>query len=575
MFSKVSSAVLALALMAQTVTAHAAGTSDQGAADLKKQVESALTKPAAPPAPGTAAVASPFDEGLTVTGAVEVTPKGSYYEVKLPGAAYMGPQGLKFDLGTITMNVTPGDSGEYTSALSLPTTTKVFDASNQPIADVTLGTQHFTGTWWPALDAFTKIDADYQNVQIKSATPNEFDVSVADMRSTLDLTKNADDTWSGPNKFSASDIKLNFTPHGGGNLAIGSITTSAVSDKMNLKARKDLQDKLLAQMQAQAAPGQTPEQKSAAMSGMMQNVQGFIDSVSSSFEADAIHIHANGEATPAQAAQPGIPARPATPATPFDATLAKLSSGFDLKGLQQEKGSTSLKMHAEGLTVAGVDAVTAGLIPTETNFEIYFDGLPMKALGQQFADVFSDAIMNAAQANAVPGAGAASAQLQSQHKLQMEVMGLMATLPQALAAAGSSVSIRDTHTNAPDLQSTLDGQIHASATSPLHAEGNMTLTLTGVDELILKLQALSQQANANPKYAGYATMLSMVQMQAQGEKGADGKSLRKFKFELTPQGQALLNGQPVGGHMAPAAMPPGMTAPAPGATPPAGTPAKP
>ena len=546
MFAKATPAVFALVLMAQAFPAHAASTSDAGAAQLKKQIEDGLALPLS--------AAQTVKEGLALSGAVEVAPKGDYYEVKLPGASFVAPQGLKFDFGTIMINVTPGDTGEYTTALSLPVTTKVYDSANAPLADITLGSQHFTGTWWPALAAFTMVDSDYKDILVKSATPGDFTVAIANVHNVLNLTKNADDTWSGPNSFQASDIKLSFASHGGGEGTIATINTNANSDKMNLKARKDMQDKLALQMQAATAnPAQTPEQKSAAMASMLDNVQGFVDGLNSQFEATNIHFHANGEATPATPAQPGRPAMAATPAEPVDFTLAKLGSAFDVKGLQTEKGSSNMKLKLDALKVTGADPVIAGMIPSDTSFEIYFDNLPMQTLGKQLSDVFSDVVANAAAANVSPSAGT---QLQMQHRVKQEVMGLMMTLPQALIAAGSSVAIRNTHSNSAEVQSTLDGEVHASMTSPLHAEGTMTLALSGIDELILKLQALAQQPNANPKLVGYATMLSMVQTQTQAEKGPDGKSLRKMKLELTPQGMATMNGQPIGGaRMAPTPQP--------------------
>ena len=92
----------------------------------------------------------------------------------------------------------------------------------------------------------------------------------------------------------------------------------------------------------------------------------------------------------------------------------------------------------------------------------------------------------------------------------------------------------------------------------------MTLTMTGMDELIAKLQ---QSSNSNPKAAGYAQMLIIMQLSGQLSKTADGKSQRTYALELTQDGKVTLNGADM------KAMIPAMTAPAKSAPPPAPAPA--
>ncbi|MDE1151707.1 MAG: hypothetical protein PW788_04140 [Micavibrio sp.] len=569
MFLKAQPVFLALFLMATTAPSFAATVNDQGAAELKKNVEDSLAFPLD--------MGKRNNEGLTLTGAVEVTPKDGYYEVKLPGAAFSAAQGFKFDLGTIIANVTPGDEGEYKTALSLPAIMNVYDGANAPLATITIGSQKFNGTWIPSLAAFTKVDAEYKDVAVKSSGNDDFSITTGGMTTTLDLKKNADGTWSGPNTFSAVNVKMHFNEGGGADVAFDSVTAGSASDKLNLQSRKVMQDKVLkalsdASAKASAdpkAPAANPVTDPALAAAMAASVESFLDGMSSSFEIANVKIHANGMAVPEQPAKDGMPAIPGKPAVPFDATLARMSSGFDVSGLQEEKGRAGMKLKLDGLKVAGADPALDGIIPTLANFELNVDDLPMKALSHQLGDFFTDLMAQAATATAVPNAGE---QLQMQHRMRDQVVMLMATLPQALTTAGTKLSIHNTHTDAPDLQSTLDGDFRADAAAAKMATGTLTLSLVGVDDLVQKLQAQSQAPNANPKLAGYATMLSMLQLYTQTEQGANGKSVRKLVFELKPDGQALLNGQPLSppGRMAPGNMAPGMTAPAPAPTP--GTP---
>jgi hypothetical protein len=138
-------------------------------------------------------------------------------------------------------------------------------------------------------------------------------------------------------------------------------------------------------------------------------------------------------------------------------------------------------------------------------------------------------------------------QAEMSQQAQAQMLSLMTTVPQQLVSAGTQISIRNTFTDSAEFDTNLDGQFRASATSPVMADGKLTLSLKGVDELVLKLQSLSQGPDADPRLAGYATMLSMLQVYTKPEQGSDGKSMRKLVLEVSPDGSILLNGEPMQG----------------------------
>ena len=55
---------------------------------------------------------------------------------------------------------------------------------------------------------------------MKSVGTEDFNGSIAELKTTMDLTKNADDTWSGPNNFAATNVKLHFGDHGGADIGV-------------------------------------------------------------------------------------------------------------------------------------------------------------------------------------------------------------------------------------------------------------------------------------------------------------------------------------------------------------------
>jgi hypothetical protein len=542
---KVLPAVFALAFMATSHLCYADSATPEGAAGIKKQVEDALAFPMD--------LAKTQGDGLTLSGAVEVTPKGEYYEVKMPGASIVTNYGFKFDMGTLIANVTPTDGGALNVAVALPQTMKAFDETAKPIVEIKIGSQRFNGTWLPDLGTFTKVDAEYRDVTANSLTPGEFTATVASLTSTMNLTPNSDGTWSGPYGFGGSGIKLAFNKGSAADVSIGSMAANSSYDKIDLKARKKMQDTVAETLKKSQTSPTTPDQAGEMMTSVMGQLGGYLDGMGSAIELNDVAVTMKSAAP----AQPNAPA-----ATPdFSATLAKLGFVFDVKGMLQPKGSTTVKVHLDGLNVNEADAGVKGMIPTQTSFEVFVENLPMRDLGSSISSAvnsFMSSLVGVGSGQVDP-----AKQAEIQQQAQMQMMMLMTTLPQQLVNAGTTISVRNTFTNAPDLSSALDGQFKASAQSSVMTEGSMTLALTGVDEAVLKLQAASQGANPNPKLAGYASGLAMVQGYTKPEKAADGRSLRKLVLAVDPSGNATLNGTPLNALAPGAGIPGGVPTPVP------------
>ena len=84
--------------------------------------------------------------------------------------------------------------------------------------------------------------------------------------------------------------------------------------------------------------------------------------------------------------------------------------------------------------------------------------------------------------------------------------------------------------------------LEASANGGLGILGKMTVSLKGLDNIIQKMQALAAKPEEDPALLGYIGGLGMVQMMGQVATAPDGKPLRNYMFEFTPDGKTLLNG---------------------------------
>lgn len=521
---KLTAVSLAVLLLASSPVL--ADTSPEGAAAVKKQVEEALAFPLN--------LGKNYGQGLTLKGAVDVSPKGEYYEVTLPGAQILAGSGFNFDIGTVIVNVTPGSDGSLKAALAIPATIRALDGAGAPIAEIKVGSQRFGGTWWPELAAFTQLDAEYKDITFKSLSAAAgVDGEIASVNTYVNLTKNADGTWSGPYGISGSGLRASVAGSMATNLTVGSFKADSTYDKINLKSRKDVQDGFNATLAKNTtATAMTPENAGAMLKEMMGTMSGFLDGMGSNFELNTVNVEMKGD-----------PAQPSPLA--FRASIDKAAMAFNVTGMLQEKGNTSFKMALQGLKPADVDPAIAGVVPNNLNVEINLENLPMKSLGATLSNAMGGLL------GMLGGVGMGQVdpakQAEMQQQAQMQMMGLMASVPGQLVGAGTQLTITNTYSDAADFDANVDGAFKASATSAMMAEGKLTVVLKGLDELILKLNSLAQQSEANAKLGGYATALSMLQVYTKPEQGPDGKSARKLVLEISPQGAVLLNGEPMQG----------------------------
>ncbi len=523
--AKAAAMVCAAALFAATAHYSYAAVSDDGAGDVKKQVE--------------AAIAMPLDMqkttgmGLAIGGPVEVKPNGDYYEVTLPSVTYQ-LQGMKAEFGTITMNVTPAGD-QYKMTMALPPSIMVYDATHTPVAEVKFGSQQFSSVWLPKYHSFTNIDADYKDISITTAKAGDkVSISLGDFKTLLDLKNESGDIWSGPATFEMTGLHLAGGSKGEFDMTVDSIKGDASYTKLNMQVRKDVEEKTAATIHQNVAkdPAAKPDpaQMQSMFTSIVDSLQSYIDGMGSQFKISGIAIKVN----------PGAPKDAnATAEKPLDIRLGSISWGFDLAGLQQEKGNISLKFGMDGLNVANMDPGTASIVPTASNLEVHLDNLPFQDLSKGLSGLFSQIVSSAVATQNVTDPAQKTA---LQNQTQAQVAAAMASIPATLQTAGSKLSIVNTFAKAPDVGTTLDGSFTASAASPVMAQGSITLLITGLDELVVKLQSLAQGADADPKLMGWAQGLGMVQLMGQLTKAPDGRSQRTYKLEVSPEGKIMLNG---------------------------------
>lgn len=517
-----------LLLAVQPAAVKAAPPVDEaGAIEIKKIVEEAVSFHKL--------VAEKTGEGFLMDGDISVKPMGSYYEVRLPNTKAKALGIGDLDIGTIVMNVSYGKrDNEYLVSMALPSP-MVFTGADGVKSDLRIGNQRFAGAWEKELMTFTRIDAEYGKMVMTTTGDSPFALTLDKMGFLLNLTRNDDATWTGPNDVTFDNIRLvvpQTAEKGEMTVTVGQLVANTKYDEVNLKHALELQKKV--QEAVSAVDNPYDADLTDITDAILNSQETFFNGMFSKGALKNLEIVVN---PPPAAAMTEDEAKTASRKT---FKVDTMSSAVNIEGMKTNRGNLSFIINAAGINLdLGKTSEATQYVPSDVNFEIYFDSLPMTDLKKTFAGAVQSMFETITDAEQTVADGKRPPPKQFQ---KSQVMAAAMAVPQMLSSAGSRLLIKNTYVNAPVLQSKLDGAFSANEAARYIAIGDMTLVLTGLDELILQLQS------SNDMMAQKALgTLSILQMMGEQGTGASGKSARTYKLEVTGEGKVTLNGNDVGG----------------------------
>jgi hypothetical protein len=482
------------------VPAYAAAPDAEGAAALKKNVEDAVA--------WYSEIAQAAGQGLQATGTIEVTPDARHYKVRIPGVSVLSGSGFRLDIGDILINARAGGEGEWLLSVALPPSMTLFDAANAPIADVVIGEQRLAAAWAPALDFFPRYDLEYREVAVKPRKGTPYSATIARIAARQNLARGDGGLWSGPMLHALDGISLASQDV---TAKLARASSESMIEKLSLEGRKDLKAKaraLISRQQAQQGQYKQAELRAAILE-LIDTASGVPDGFSSSASLEGLAVEV--------AEQAGV--------TPLKVAFDRLAGAVGVRGMRQDRGTASVTGTLSGLAVTGLPPQIGGLVPTAGSLNARADSLPMKEFSRSASDIID----------------AASRDLDdpaTREKASKDMQGTLATLPQKLAGAGTTLTVGDTYLRAPEMAATLEAKFTANAASPLVAVGGLTFTLEGLDEFVEKTQSMSSAPGAT----SYAQLMVPFQMMGKPGKTAAGRSQRAYRIELSQEGRLMLNG---------------------------------
>ena len=178
---------------------------------------------------------------LVLKGDVTVEAAKTYYAITLPELSLLYPAGNHIDIGLISLNATPDSKpGQFKITMSIPTPIIGFDIAEQETIRITIGSQKSAGIWHEELQAFTKLDSTYNDIQITTKNKNKA-ATIDNIRIIYDLEEDEDGNLSGPTQLEAKNIKI--SPDQWTQASLGKIALTVTLDKFSPDIFKKNTDK--------------------------------------------------------------------------------------------------------------------------------------------------------------------------------------------------------------------------------------------------------------------------------------------------------------------------------------------
>jgi hypothetical protein len=482
-FNRVIPIIAALAVIA--------GCSDKSKVDVEKIRQDVATE--------LADMAGPEKGRYFAHEAVEVTPDGEGFDVKVTGVRLLPDQAQTMTLGTVEFHLIPKGEDQYDiSDLKLPSTMTFSAPAGQ--AKLEYGEQRFNGVWSKSLNLFLTLDASYKSMKL--IDPRGSEATIEEVTASRTNTDKGNGLWDQTTKAAAKNIRIKDVQ---GTMNIASVDVSGDGHGLKLAELAKLQQGFNSIFSA-AAAGQQPDPKTVEE---LRNYQNWMADSSGRMD------------------MAGWSFTDTSGATAF--TLEHFIVEAAATGMDQPKGKVTFGFQSLGLQVpaAAADPMMASLaqfIPSKFNMGFALEDVPPAAIWGAMIDLFAS--MDLSQQD--PAQANAAAQAFGFQLMQM------------LQSAGSTFRLTGWEIETPAAQLKLDGAVKPSSNSIFGATANINTEITGLDAVI-------QGVVDTVGEAGAAEILAMVQVlrgYSIQEAAADGRTKDSFAIDVVETGEITINGKP-------------------------------
>lgn len=376
-----------------------------------------------------------LSEGITLEteGKITIEQADAYYAVTLPSIILHSAKGRKVKIGLVAINVTPTSTPDnWKMSVALPTPILYSDKKGELALRIDIGAQRMGGIWSEKLEGFSKLTARYNNIKLSHYEKQEV-TSIEQ----LDITKNFDeikeDYWSGPTKITLSNFNI-------GSKSLPRMLAFR-EGKINFSVE-----------------GFSPA------SQLKEESENNIDTFIMLFKNIGHSTSMQGIISDLQI---NIPPKNHKP--PRSIRLNSGSFSMNMTGMKERIINQSLQLGYRGFSTSNNLTYYQSLLPTDFNINVALDRLPLQDIL-----TFGSKAIDANTKNS--GAG------------QVALLQAMMTLPQILTETGTTLTLTNTSYGNNTYNVAMNGAVKPNLNSPFGATGNLTVKMTGLQDVISTLE---------------------------------------------------------------------------------------
>lgn len=464
----------------------------------------------------------PLANGTTAKfeGNVSVEKVDDYYAVTLPFISLHYPDGDVFEIGLIAINAAAHqDPDQWKMTFALPTPMNYVSKGKETF-QVAIGGQRSSGVWNGKLGYFSKLDANFENINIDDKVKGAL-INIPSVRVVYDLDSDTDGRWSGPLYFTFNDINATSPTEGGEIFRLGALNMNMEIFKYDPAAlgayRSALNDMAV-------LPGPNTNNAEQETTPSAPNSPLDDDKLGTMIQS-LVALLGDGFTSEFQLADFTM-TNYAEDAAFKTLRMADANFGIDMTGFLAKSALINMRTGYNGLTLEPFPQDIPALAPANLNLDIVLEKIPFEEIIALGRSTMESSIANPNMSG-------------------LGTLSLAMSLPAILSKAGTSLLLENNYVGNDMYHIDLKGKVITDVEATNSATADITAQFRGMDDIT---QYLTTQMKTNPEAANVGTMqqalmgLTVLKGFAKAGVNDDGAPVHIFNIVMNPQGQILLNG---------------------------------
>ncbi|MEO3435578.1 hypothetical protein [Inquilinus sp. CAU 1745] len=464
---------------------------------------------------------------LRFDGELTVTPEGDLYRAVIPAFEFVMTEG-SFRFEETPIEIAPREDGWYDTSFTLPEGT-VLSSTGVEEGRLTIGEQSASGVFAPEIRNFISLDAELLQVEMLSTAEPGTELTIDRVLLDSAYEETEPGIYDQPGSFMVEGLALNMAD-GPGHFSLGRATVDFNATGIVLEEIAAFSDRF--DVLATEAAGPVDE---AAMMTLFADIL-----EESGFYLSGMDISYELEDLVVEGPMGGVDRRVEVP---------RIGTGGYVSGLKAESTEIGFSFDLGGFSIDPPFGPFETLLPREARIDMAMVDIPTDAAVGAIAEWLRAAGPAMAGTGPKPGGDVLASPIDAMEELM--ATGSAGRLEIAEISLANVVS-----------SAVFSGEAIPDMNTLMGFTADGTLTITGLDALIEGVRA----TGAGPEAEAALTFLRGL---GTPTTTAEGEIVQVYEIEVTPDGQALVNGTDVMayGAMGETTAPPAYEAPPPAANP--------